>query len=126
MKASNRLKTARKNKLVPISEEVWGDLVKLSEAFPSKSPPVDLEGYANDVGIEHVRFKPLISDAGLARNGDDLEVIINSESPGALPTGTTASVGDGTWQKFRPSHRFTVAHEIAHAVFMRAVEKAKE
>jgi len=117
----------RKNKLVPISEEVWRDLVKLSESFSSKSPPIDLEEYANDVGIQHVRFKPLISDAGLAKKVDRYEVIVNTEAPGVTqPAETTASVGDGTWSKFQPSLRFTVAHEIAHAFFLRATERAKE
>jgi len=117
----------RKNKLVPISEEVWRDLVKLSESFASQSPPVNLEEYAKDVGIQHVRFRPLISDAGVAKRDDKLEVIINTEAPGVtLPAETTASVGDGTWVKFQPSLRFTVAHEIAHAYFMRAAKRAND
>ena len=60
--------SARKNKLAPISEKVWDGLVRLSESLPTQSPPVDLEGFAKDVGIQHVRFKPLISDAGLAKS----------------------------------------------------------
>ncbi len=119
--------SARKNKLAPISEKVWDGLVRLSESLPTQSPPVDLEGFAKDVGIQHVRFKPLISDAGLAKSGESLEIIVNTEAPGVtLPAGTTASVGDGTWGKFQRSLRFTVAHEIAHAVFIRTAKQHDE
>jgi|ERR1039458_9965338 hypothetical protein len=119
--------TRQKNRLAPISEEVWGDVVKQAESFSSQFPPVNLEEYAKAIGIQHIRYRPLISDAGLARNGDTLEVIINTDAPGVtLPAETTASVGDGTWTKFQSSLRFTVAHEIAHAFFMRAAERAKD
>lgn len=119
---------AKKNKLAPISEGVWHDLVKISESFASQSPPVNLEEYANHVGVQHIRFKPLISDAGLAKKGDGFEVVVNTEAPGVtltLPTDTTASIGDGTWADFQPSLRFTVAHEIAHVAFIRAADGAK-
>lgn len=119
--------TARKNKLAPISEDVWRGLVKFSESLPTQLPPVDLAGFAKDVGIQHVRFKPLISDAGLAKVGDSLEIVVNTEAPGVtLPAGTTASVDDGTWGKFQSSLRFTVAHEIVHAVFIRAAKQHSE
>lgn len=117
----------RKNKLIPISEKVWRDLENKSESLSNQSLPVNLEEYVNDIGIKYVRFRPLISDAGLARNSDNLEVIVNTEHPGVkLSAETTASVEDGSWHKFQPSLRFTVAHEIAHGVFMRAAEKVKE
>jgi hypothetical protein len=110
---------APKNRLAPISEKVWHSLTKLSESFSTQSPPINLEEYAKDSGIQHVRFRQLISDAGLAKRGDKFEIIINTEAPGvSSPPETTASLGDGTWSKFQGSLRFTVAHEIAHAAFI--------
>src|SRR5712691_12314738 len=92
-----------------------------------QSPPVDLEEYAKSIGIQHIRFKPLISDAGLAQRGEDLEIVLNTEAPGVtLPAESTASLGDGTWGKFERSLRFTIAHEIAHGVFIRIAKKTDE
>ena len=115
---------APKNRLAPISEKVWLGFSRLPEASFAQSPPVNLEKYAKDFGIQHIRFRPLISDAGLAKRGDGFEIVVNTEAPGvSSPPETTSTIGDGTWSKFHGSLRFTVAHEIAHAAFIHAAKE---
>lgn len=110
---------APRDRLAPISEKVWLRFSRQPETPSTQSLPVGLEGYAKDCAIHHVRFKQLISDAGLAKRADGFEIIVNTEAPGvSSPPEATASIGDGTWSKFQGSLRFTVAHEIAHAAFI--------
>ena len=82
---------AQKDGFMLISKKVWLDLAKQSE---SQVPPISLEEYAKNCGVEHVRFRQLISDAGLARRGDGFEIVVNTEAPGvsSLPE-TAATVG---------------------------------
>src|SRR5438034_1086182 len=113
----------RREEFTEVSAEAWKGANKLAGSL-ADAPPAKLDVYAKELGIRHVRVKPLISDAGLARGSGELEIVVNTEAPGInLPAGFSALVDDGTWDKFQPSLRFTVAHEIAHAVFLRAAER---
>jgi hypothetical protein len=104
-----------------ISEEAWRFTEKLCASRADMSPPAPLEGFAKELGIRCVRFKPLLSDGALAKEGKDLEIVLNTEAPGAAsPAGTTLSVDDGKWGELKPPLRFSVSHEIAHAVFLKA------
>lgn len=104
-----------------VSEEAWKITEKLSAASANMSPPAPLEGCAKELGIRCIRFEALLSGGGLARAGKDLEIVLNTEAPGAAwLAGTTLSVDDGKWETLKPPLRFSVAHEIAHAVFLKA------
>lgn len=104
-----------------VSEEAWRITEKLSASSANVSPPAPLEGCAKELGIRGIRFEALLSDGALAKAGKDLEIVLNTEAPGAAcPAGTTLSVDDGKWGELKPPLRFSVAHEIAHAVFLKA------
>lgn len=105
-----------------VSEEAWKITEKLSAACANMSPPAPLEGYAKELRVRCVRFEPLLSGGGLARSGKDFEIVLNTEAPGsACPAGTKLSADDGKWGELKPLRRFSIAHEIAHAVFLKAV-----
>ena len=105
-----------------VSEEAWKITEKLSAACANMSPPAPLEGYAKELRVHCIRFEPLLSGGGLARSGKDFEIVLNTEAPGsAFPAGTTLSADDRKWGELKPLRRFSVAHEIAHAVFLKAV-----
>lgn len=104
-----------------VSEEAWRITEKLSASSANMSPPAPLEGCAKELGIRCIRFEALLSDGALAKAGKDLEIVLNTEAPGAAcPAGTTLSIDDGKWGELKPPLRFSVAHEIAHAVFLKA------
>src|SRR5208282_5273430 len=112
------------SRFTEITDLVWRDLAKQSETLQGVSPPVDLEQYATYLGIQHVRFKPLLSDAGLMVNRKYYEVIVNTEFPGETRAdGSIASVGDGTWATFSSWLRRTVTHELSHLALIRAAER---
>jgi hypothetical protein len=118
---------SKKRGLAAISEEVWVGFAKQSLSSGIKAPPISLEDYAKNCGIEHVRFRQLIGDAGLAKRSDGFEIVVNTEAPGVSSRPETiASIGDGTWSKFPGSLRFTVAHEIAHAAFIKVASSRGE
>lgn len=103
-----------------VSEEAWRFTEKLCALSANTPPPAPLEEFAKELGIRCVRFKPLLSDGALAKEGKDLEIVLNTEAPGAAwPAGTVLPVDDGKWGALNPPLRFSVAHEIAHAVFLK-------
>ncbi len=104
-----------------VSEEAWRITEKLTASTANMAPPALLEKYAKELGIRCIRFEALLSDGGLAKAGKDLEIVLNTEAPGVdYPAGTTLSSDDGKWGELKPPLRFSVVHEIAHAVFLRA------
>jgi len=106
-----------------VSEEAWKNTEKLIASSADISPPAPLERYAKDLNISCIRYEALLSDAGLAKAGKDLEIILNTDAPGvACTTGTTLSLDDRKWGELKPPTRFSVAHEIAHAVFLKTAD----
>ena len=74
---------------------------------------------AKALGVERIRFEPLISDAGLAKTAEGFEIVINTEAPGATePPGSIFLADDGRWNELRSPLRFSVAHELAHVPFL--------
>jgi uncharacterized protein Usg len=109
-----------------ISERAWRKVATQAEAISIEPPPPRLEEYAKEVGIAAVCYKELISDAGLLEAEEGYHIVINTEYRGqSLPSGTSASAADGSWARFQPWLRRTVAHEIAHAYFIRVAEEAR-
>ncbi|MFL5246000.1 MAG: ImmA/IrrE family metallo-endopeptidase [Gemmataceae bacterium] len=68
-----------------------------------------------------MRFEPLLSTAKLVKIEAGSYILMNTEAPGAnQPPGTILDVKGGRWSDLAPPLRFTIAHEIAHTVFMKA------
>ena len=110
-----------KTKIARVSEEAWQRVQEVATSVGDASPPVPLEKLATAQRIRRIRFEPLLSDAGLAKSGDDFEIVINTESPGVTPDmGDVVELGAGKLSDWGTGLRFTVAHEIAHAIFLQA------
>lgn len=114
-------------KITRVSQEAWKLVQKQSASVAEWPPPVPLGNCAKEFGIRCIRFEPIISAAGLAKSGEDLEIIVNTEAvEDTYPPGTTLAIDDVKWAVFAPSLRFTIAHEIAHAAFFRTTGWDKE
>jgi hypothetical protein len=102
-----------------VSEEAWQLAQKVVTDFSNVPPPVPLAKLAKAWRIRGVRFEPLWSVAGLAKAGDDFEIVVNKEAfVLGDEVGSHIEVGDGKWSHFLPPLRFTLAHEIAHMIFL--------
>lgn len=110
-------------KITRVSQEAWKAVQRQGESAADSPPPVSLGECAKVFGIRCIRFEPIISGAGIAKSGENLEIIVNTEATeDTYPAGTTFSVDDANWPDFTPSLRFTIAHEIAHAAFLGTAE----
>ena len=94
---------AESSAIARVSEEAWRITEKLCASIANMSPPAPLEGFAMELGIRCVRFKPLLSDGVLVKAGKDFEIVLNTETPGAAGrAGTTLSVDGGKWGELKP------------------------
>jgi hypothetical protein len=116
----------RRTRIAGISQKAWRMLDKLTSSLAELSPPVALDGYARTLGVHSILFKPILSDAGLAKDDTGFQIIINADAVGEYPSGTRLSATDGTWAKLDPKLRFRIAHELAHIVFLAAAEQDKQ
>ena len=106
--------------LASISREAWRLIDKLLLPAANLPPPVDLEPIARLLGIRNIRFKPLLSDAGLALADGGYDIIVNTEAARALPDGTVLAAGNGAWSSLAEGLRFRIAHELGHIAFLKA------
>lgn len=114
-------------KIMRVSQEAWKLVQKYAASMADLPAPVSLANCAKEFGIRTIRFERLLSAAGLAKNGSDLEIVVNTEATeGTYLPGTTYSVEAANWPDLSPSLRFTVAHEIAHAAFLGTAAWDKE
>jgi hypothetical protein len=81
--------------------------------------PVSLNDLARREQISTIRFKPILGTAGLLRTGGGFDIVINTEAPGADQPADFVLRVDSDWNVLTPPLRFTVAHEIAQALFVR-------
>ena len=109
---------ARKTKFDQLREqavrraEEWGKSVTTS--------PAPLHELAKSLEIQSIRFEPLLSSAGLEKNTRGFSIIVNTEGFGATsPAGTVLQPSEEEWGELRPPVRFSVAHEMAHVIFMK-------
>lgn len=118
---------SKATEIARVSEVAWQTAQKMTAALSQLSPPVPLGKLAEQVEIRCVRFAPLIGDAGLARNGSDFEIVVNADAfVGAPSAGTILEVGDRKWAEFPSALRRTIAHEIAHLLFLNAAGKKQD
>lgn len=96
--------------------------IDVAEAFAgvaAKQPlPVRLAPIAVEMKIKRLRFEPLLSVAGLAEADEGFEIIINTEADGVMgkAPGTIVTWPEIDVDDLHPALRFTIAHEIAHAI----------
>jgi hypothetical protein len=110
-----------KSEIAAISEEAWRATAKLAKSAGKYPPPVALDTIAQDLSIECIRFAPIVSDAGLAKVSEGFQIVINTEASSvSYPSGTRLLTNAGQWSRLPATLRFTVAHEIAHVIFLRA------
>jgi hypothetical protein len=111
----------KRSKFDDLSEITWRTVGELARSLGDKPLPVQLDEVASSFGIQYVRFEPLLSTAKLVKIEDGFYILMNTEAPGAnQPPGTILDVDKGVWSDLAPPLRFTIAHEIAHAVFSKS------
>jgi len=114
-------------RITRVSHEAWQVVQKQAGSLGDSPLPVSLGVCAKAFGICSIRFEPLLSAAGLAKSEKNLEIIVNTEATeDTYQSGTTFSVDKLDALDFTPSLRFTIAHEIAHAAFLRTSGWDKE
>jgi hypothetical protein len=111
----------RRSKFDDLSDRAWRTVGDLAKSAGDKALPVSLDEMASSFGIRYVRFEQLLSTAKLVKIETGFFILMNTEAPGAteLP-GTILEVESGKLSHLAPALRFTIAHEIAHAVFLQA------
>jgi hypothetical protein len=113
-----------KTEITRVSQEAWRTVQKLTESIANSPPPVSLDEFAKGLGIRCIRFKPLLSDAGLSKSGENWEIVINTEHRGiTVALRTRQSLDVGNWSELTRSLRFTTAHELAHLAFLKAANQ---
>ena len=89
--------------------------------------PVPLEELATDVHVRRLAFEPLLSSAGLEREETGFVVCVNPQADGVdHRSGETVGVTAVEWAKLKPPLRFTLAHELAHLIFLRLAKNRPE
>lgn len=111
----------RRSKFDELADRAWGTVAELMKSVADKPLPVSLDEMASSFGIRYLRFEPLLSTAKLVKIEGGFYILMNTEAPGATESrGATLEVESGNWSHLAPALRFTIAHEIAHAVFLQA------
>jgi len=84
------------------------------------TPPISLNALGKQENIAALRFMPILGSAGLLQTKAGFDIVINTEAPGAIQKADTVlSVEESDWNSLAAPLRFTIAHEIAHAVVLR-------
>jgi Zn-dependent peptidase ImmA (M78 family) len=113
------VKEAKKTEIARVSELAWRRTLEVVASVAALPPPTPLNTIASLLSIDKIRFAPLVSDAGLARDGEKFEIVVNTEaSPTPYAAGTVLLASDSKWSDLHATLRFTVAHEIAHVIFL--------
>ncbi len=111
----------KRSKFDELSQRAWRTIEDLTKSIAAKPLPVALDEVASSFGIRYIRFEPLLSTAKLVKIEAGFYILMNTEAPGAnQPAGTILDAKGGKWLDLAPSLRFTVAHEVAHAIFLEA------
>lgn len=102
--------------------EVRRETIERAEAVIDKvwkGLPVDLKSVADQCRVRRIKFQPLLLDGGLAVTNEGFYIYVRSDAESG-PEFTACFAKDGTGRTL-PKHfakraRFTIAHEIAHAL----------
>jgi hypothetical protein len=103
-----------------LKREVLSTAEDSALAASAGSPAVPLEKIAATVGISSIRVEPLLSLAGLEVLGQTFVIWLNADARQVnLPENAQLDLNDARWRTLSSSIRFHVAHEIAHALFIK-------
>ncbi len=102
-----------------LRDRAWRTVEAFVDRATKEALPVQLEEFARATSIKRVRFEPLLSVAGLAKLENGLEIVVNTEADGVHePAGTIIDLDRWASIILDSSLRFTIAHEIAHAIVL--------
>jgi hypothetical protein len=117
---------ARASRFEPLQEEAWRAVERWA-ASNSHATPVPLHDLAALYDVRRICFDRLFSSAGLSKAADGFVVYVNTGAYGVDQiAGTVLEVNAETLKALKPSVRFSVAHEIAHAIFLKETNAAKK
>ncbi len=116
---------ARTSSFDSLRERGWRVVEKWAAALP-RGVSIPLHEFALAHGVRRIQFEPLFSSAGLSKVADGYVIHINTEAHGVHQAeGTILEVNEVNLRELGPAARFSVAHEIAHAVFIQIAGSGK-
>ena len=117
------MQTSRRSAFTALRERAWCVIdAWAATCLDETLPPI--HDLARTYGVRAIRFEPLLSTAGLSKVSDGFLVHVNSDAYDDKPEGTVLDVNEETLWNLRPPVRFSVAHEIAHAIFHTEAQQA--
>lgn len=106
-----------------LRERAWRKVETFGDLASKEALPVQLDQFARATNIQRIRFERLMSVAGLAKLHNGFEIVVNTEADGVnQAAGTLVDLDRWASTVLDSSLRFTVAHEIAHAIVLAAHE----
>lgn len=100
-----------------VKSRAWRRVHEITAVQKHMPPPVALSALAAAIGVRHLEFRPLLTDAGIIREGDGYALWLNTENPeGVRVAGMRLNIEHEDWQRFSHPLRFTIAHELAHKI----------
>ncbi|MBI5818052.1 MAG: ImmA/IrrE family metallo-endopeptidase [Verrucomicrobia bacterium] len=111
------------NDIEKISATAWQKTEQLTAAIAKTSPEDPLREAAKKLNITGIRFVPLFCSAGLAKTGSGFEVVLNLDGVrGTSEASSNFEPGSEKWFTLTNRMRFSVAHELAHLIFLEAAD----
>ena len=100
--------------LVP---RAWQAVAEWAAKCSQLRPPVRIEELANTYRVKQIEFEPLLSTAGIEKDGDGFVISVNPEADGATNAeGDVLKISAESLSPLASSVRFTLAHELAHLI----------
>jgi len=113
---------ARRSRFDAVLDRALRRTDEIAQSLGTMELPIRLSELAHPLRVRTVRFEPLLSSAGLEKTTHGFNIIVNTEAYGAShPAGTVLDASGGAWADLAPPIRFSVAHEMAHVIFIQVV-----
>ncbi|MFO0968499.1 MAG: ImmA/IrrE family metallo-endopeptidase [Gemmataceae bacterium] len=111
-----------------IRDKAWAEVEDWNKQLYARELPVSLEHLAKSYSVVRLMRAPLFSSAGLRqpnRRKSEFVIVINSDKfKDGNEEETEIPLTDGELRDLEPTIRFSIAHEIAHVVFLKASGKS--
>lgn len=111
-----------------IRDKAWAEVDAWSKQLYARDLPVSLEYLAKSYSVVRLMKAPLFSSAGLRqpnRRKSEFVIVINSDKfNDGNDKEMEMPLTDGTLRDLEPTIRFSIAHEIAHLVYLKASGKS--
>lgn len=109
-----------KSKFDSLTEGAWHTAEEMIKAAAELGRDSSLSQLAKALNVRRVRFQPLLSTAGVTKNDDGFDMVINTEARCVMPEMAGEFDTDRVERAdILPPVRFTLAHELAHLVFLK-------